>query len=51
MCNKKINVKWIIWIATAVAAISAAVTAFIIVRNKQKKDEEQLEEYLDYSIQ
>ena len=49
--EKKINVKWIIWIVTAVAAITAAVTAFLIVKDKQKKDEEQLEEYLDYSIQ
>ena len=49
--NKKFDYKWIIWIASAVAAITAAVTAFLIVREKQKKDDEQLEEYLDYSIQ
>lgn len=49
--NKKIELKWIIWIVSAVAAITAAVTAFLIVKEKQKKDDEQLEEYLDYSIQ
>ena len=50
-CNKKIELKWIIWIASAVAAITAAVTAFLILKEKKKKDDEQLEEYLDYSIQ
>ena len=48
---KKCYWKWLIFIITAVAALSAAVTAFLIVREKQKKDDEELEEYLDYSIQ
>ncbi len=34
-----------------VAAITAAVTAFLIFKDKQKKDEEELEHYLDSSIQ
>ena len=49
--EKKFNFKWLICVITAVAALSAAITAFLFVREKQKKDEEQLEEYLDYSIQ
>ena len=48
---KKINIKWIICIISAVAALSVAITAFLFVREKKKQDEEQLEEYLDYSIQ
>lgn len=48
---KKIYIKWLICIITAVAAITAAVTAFLVIKEKQKKDDEQLEEYLDYSIQ
>lgn len=50
-CNKKIELKWIIWIVSAVVAITASVTAFLILKEKKKKDDEQLEEYLDYSIQ
>lgn len=34
-----------------VAAITAAVTAFLIFKEKQKRDEEELEHYLDSSIQ
>ncbi len=34
-----------------VAAITAAVTAFLIFKDKQKRDEEELEHYLDSSIQ
>lgn len=34
-----------------VAAVTAAVTAFLIFKDKQKKDEEELEHYLDNSIQ
>lgn len=50
MDNKK-TIKWLVCVISAVAALSAAITAFLFVRQKQKKDEEQLEEYLDYSIQ
>ena len=33
------------------AAVSAAVTAFLFVKDKQKKDDEELMEYLDSSIE
>ena len=53
MCNKckKFDYKWIIWIVSAVAAITAAITTVLVIKAKQKKDDVQLEEYLDYSIQ
>ena len=35
----------------AVAAITAAATAFLIFKEKQKRDDEELEHYLDSSIQ
>lgn len=48
--NKKKT--WLfITIISAVATISAALTAFFIVRDKQKKDDEELMEYLDSSIE
>ena len=34
-----------------IAAITAAVTAFLIFKEKQRRDEEELEHYLDSSIQ
>ena len=34
-----------------VAALTAAVTAFLIFKEKQRRDEEELEHYLDSSIQ
>ena len=34
----------------AVVALAATLTAFCIIREKQKKDEEELEHYLDSSI-
>ena len=49
MKNKKIM--WIIGISSLVAAASAALTAFLIVKDKQKKDDEELMEYLDNSIE
>ena len=49
MKNKKLM--WIIGIISVVAAISAALTAFLIVKDKQKKDDEELMEYLDNSIE
>lgn len=42
---------WIIGVISAVAAITAAITAFLIVREKKKRDEEELDRYLDCSIQ
>ncbi|MBR1534798.1 MAG: hypothetical protein IJ639_10555 [Ruminococcus sp.] len=48
---KKSRFKWLVCLITAVAALTAAITAFFFVKEKKKKDDEQLEEYLDYSIQ
>ncbi len=44
---------WIILISVigGVAAVTAAVTAFLIFKEKQKRDDEELEHYLDGSIQ
>ena len=42
---------WIIGIISIVAALSAAVTAFLFVKDKQKRDDEELMEYLDSSIE
>ena len=41
MC-KKFDYKWIIWIVSAVAAITAAITTIFVLKAKQKKDDEQL---------
>ena len=49
MKNKKSF--WIVGIISVVAALSAALTAFFIVKDKQKKDDEELMEYLDSSIE
>ena len=49
MKNKKLM--WIIGIISIVATASAALTAFLIVKDKQKKDDEELMEYLDNSIE
>lgn len=49
MKNKKLF--WIVGIISVVAALSAALTAFFIVKDKQKKDDEELMEYLDSSIE
>ena len=47
--NKRFGL--IIGIIAAVAAVSAALTAFFIVKDKQKKDDEELMEYLESSIE
>ena len=49
--KKKNGIFTIIGIIAAVAACTAAITAFLIVRDKKKKDNEELERYLDCSIQ
>ena len=41
----------IIGVISAVTAVTAAITAFLIVREKKKRDEEELDRYLDCSIQ
>ena len=50
MENKK-KYGWLIVVISAVAALTAAITAFLVVREMKKKDEAELEEYLDCSIQ
>lgn len=47
----KSKIGWIVGIVAGVAALTAAVTAFLIFRDKKQKDEEELEHYLDCSIQ
>ena len=49
MKNK--NFAWIIGIISFTVACIAAVTAFLIVKDKQKKDDEELMEYLDSAIE
>ena len=49
MKNKKFF--WIVGIMSLVAAVSAALTAFFIVKEKQKKDDEELMAYLDSAIE
>ncbi|MCH5303767.1 MAG: hypothetical protein J1E41_02790 [Ruminococcus sp.] len=49
--EKKGKLGFIIGIISFVAAASAALTAFFIVREKQKKDEEELMNYLESSIE
>ncbi len=49
MKNKRFGL--IIGIIAAVATITAALTAFFIVKDKQKKDDEELMEYLESSIE
>ncbi len=49
MKNKKLAC--LVGIITLVATLSAALTAFFIVKDKQKKDDEELMEYLDNSIE
>ncbi len=48
--EKKSRFGWIVVLVSAVAAVTAAVTAFLVVRDKKKKDDAELEEYLDCSI-
>lgn len=47
--NSKIGV--IVGVISLVAAVTAAVTAFLVVREKKRKEDEELMEYLDCSIQ
>lgn len=49
MKNKRLMI--VIGVVSLVAALSAALTAFFIVKDKQKKDDEELMEYLDNSIE
>ena len=47
---KKNNLGRIITLIGVVASLTAAITAFLMYRDKLKKEEEDLEEYLDCSI-
>lgn len=47
-CNK---FYWLIGIISVAAAVAAAVSAVVVYLEKKKKDEEDLEHYLDCSIQ
>lgn len=50
MCkNKKIGL--IVGLVSLVAALSAALTALFVVRDKRKRDDEELANYLDCSIE
>ena len=49
--ERKNKFGWSGVLVSAVAALTAAITAFLVVREKKKKDDAELEEYLDYSIQ
>lgn len=42
---------WIVSIIAGVAALTAALTSFFIFREKRIKDDEELEQYLEGSIQ
>ena len=48
--NKKLFIV-LISIIGGICAVTAALTAFLVIREKQKRDEEELEHYLDSSIQ
>ena len=48
---KNNKVCWSIGIVSLDAAISATVTAFLFVKNKKKKDDEELMEYLESAIE
>lgn len=49
--EKKSKLGFIIGIVAFVAAVSAALTAFFIVKEKKEKDDEELMNYLDCSIE
>ena len=49
MKNKKFF--WIVGIMSLVAAVTVALTVFFSVKEKQKKDDEELMEYLDSAIE
>lgn len=43
--------KFVVGLVAVVAALTAAVTAYFIYMDKKQRDEEELEHYLDCSIQ
>lgn len=48
---KKSKLALIISIAASITALAAVIATLLIVRDKKRKDEEELERYLDCSIQ
>ena len=48
--NKKLFIV-LISIIGGICTVAAALTAFLIIKEKQRRDEEELEHYLDSSIQ
>ncbi len=51
MKDNKNSLGIIIGVVTFAAAVAATITAFFLVNEKKKRDEEELERYLDCSIQ
>lgn len=49
--GKKSKFGWILGLIAFVAAATAAMTAFFVVKEKQRKDDEELMNYLDCSIE
>ncbi len=49
--SKNCKLGWIIGIIAGISALTAALTAFLIIRDKKKKDEEELDRYLEDAIQ
>ena len=49
--GKKSKLGFIIGIISFVAATTAAITAFLFVKEKKNRDDEELMEYLDNSIE
>lgn len=49
--NNKSTLRLIVTVISIVATLTAALTAFLVIREKRRKDELELEEYLDNSIQ
>lgn len=47
----KCKLGWIIGLISGIAAITAALTAFLIIRDKKQKDEEEIDRYLEDAIQ
>ena len=47
---KKNSFGWLFAVVGCVAALTAAITAFLLYRDKLKKEEQELEDYLDCSI-
>lgn len=42
---------WIVSIVAGVAALTAALTSFFVLKEKKRRDDEELEAYLEDSIQ